>query len=817
MAIIDRERWQVLEPLLDRALDLSLDERARWLESLNTSDPDLAAEVGALLDRDALADRQGFLSRPVDVTLAGVEIGAYTLERPLGQGGMGSVWLARRTDGRFEGRAAVKLLNLSLFGDVGQERFRREGTMLARLTHPAIARLFDAGVTAGGQSYLVLEHVEGERIDVHADQHALGRKQRILLFLQVLEAVGHAHANLVVHRDLKPSNILVTADGRVKLLDFGIAKLLDEEGPGHLTPRTSDGGRAFTPEFAAPEQVRGDAISTATDVYASAVLLYVMLCRRHPTAEGCRNPVEAVRALLEVQPAPASLGDLDHVLDKALRKDPAERYHTVEAFADDLGRYLRHEPVRARAGTLAYRARKLVRRHRAAVVAVAAGMLLAAGYVAMVVRDRERVRVALAEATTSARKAEQVTDFAVGMFGAADRGHQYADSLSARELLARGVTRVHELAGQPEIEAQMLDLIGRIRTELGDYEQARPVLEQALAIRRRTLGGNHPDVATSLMNTARLLSLVDGGDSAAVPMQREALALRRRLFGNDDPRTADALYALASALHVTGDYRAARPLFDEWMTLEARQPPQLTPARAEQLSTLSSILQFSKQPARAERLARQALALDRSLYGARHDRVAIQLLRLGSAVEDQGRSNDADTLLRASVAMLRQNHPDGHPEIANALRNLGYHLGNLERWDEADSVWRECASLYRRYMGAESLGYANALAYVGYVELMRGRYGDAERTLRSVLALKAAARPSPNPVMLRARLFLGQALQKEGRLAEAEPFLIDGYAAAGTVGLPRRMHVRAARAIVDLYEAEGRLAEAAKYRTWAER
>ena len=817
MAIIDRQRWQVLEPLLDRGLELSVEERARWLESLNTSDPDLAAEVRALLSRDALADEQGFLARPIEVTMAGVEIGSYTLERPLGHGGMGSVWLARRTDGRFEGRAAVKLLNLSLIGDAGQERFRREGTMLARLTHPAIARLLDAGVTAGGQSYLVLEYVEGERIDAYADAHGLDERQRIVLFLQVLDAVEHAHANLVVHRDLKPSNILVTADGRVKLLDFGIAKLLDEDATGHHTPRSAEGMRAFTPEFAAPEQVRGEAISTATDVYASAVLLHVLLCHRHPTAEGCRNPVEAVRALLEIQPTRPGLGDLDAVLEKALRKDPAERYQTVGAFAEDLHHYLRHEVVGACAGTPPYRVQRFVRRHRASVGALTAAALLVAGYVAMVVRDRERVRLALTEATTSARKAEQVTDFAVGMFGAADHGREYADSLSARELLARGVLRAHDLAGQPEVEAQMLDLIGRIRTELGDYGQARPVLDEALAIRRRTLGSEHPDVAVSLMNAAQLRSLSDGGVASAVPLRREALALRRRMFGDDDPRTMDALYGLASDLHISGDYRAARPLFDEWLGRVSRQPTELTLVRDEQLGTLASILQISKQPLRAESLARQVLAIDRKLYGAQHDQVAIHLSRLGSILEDQGRNSEADTLLSASVAMLRRNHPDGHPQIANALRNRGYNLLNRERWAEADTVWRECAALYRRYLGEKSLGYANALAQLGYVELMRRHYAAAERTLRTVLALSAGQRAAPNPVVLRASLFLGEVIQKEGRLADAEPLLIDDYVPLAKLGLPRLMRVRAARAIVDLYEAEGRFADAEKYREWSRR
>src|SRR5690242_2801037 len=261
MSVMDRDRWRELEPLLDHALELPAEECASWLDELRTTSPALAEELALLLSGESIADRRGFLAEPLGSGLEGVELGAYTLERPLGQGGMGSVWLARRTDGRFEGRAAVKLLNLALVSPAGQARFRREGSVLARLTHPGIARLLDAGVSPSGQPYLVLEYVDGVPIDHYVREHALSLEARVRLVLAVLAAVGHAHANLIVHRDLKPSNILVTPEGTVKLLDFGIAKLLDadvREGRGALT---AESAQVMTPEFAAPEQVTGDAVT----------------------------------------------------------------------------------------------------------------------------------------------------------------------------------------------------------------------------------------------------------------------------------------------------------------------------------------------------------------------------------------------------------------------------------------------------------------------------------------------------------------------------------------------------------------------------
>ncbi|MEP7002729.1 MAG: serine/threonine-protein kinase, partial [bacterium] len=752
MTVIDRERWRRLEPLLDHALDLPIDERATWMVALRTTDPDVAAELETLLAGDAVAADDGFLSRPIEVTLAGLEIGAYTLERPLGHGGMGSVWLARRTDGRFEGHAALKLLNLSLVSPSGQERFRREGSLLARLTHPGIARLLDAGVSGSGQPYLVLEHVDGERIDVFAEQRGLSLEERVRLLLKVLDAVGHAHANLVVHRDLKPSNILVTADGSVKLLDFGIATLLASEASDTRTPSISEGGRTFTPEFAAPEQVRGDAITTATDVYALGVLLYLLVSGKHPTAEGCRTQLEAVRALLDVQPVRVGSGDLAVIIDKALRKNLDDRYPTVASFGDDLRHWLRHEPISTRPHSLSYRAGKFLRRNRAAVIGVAAGVLLTGVYISTVIVDRARVRRALTEATTSARKAEQVTDFTVGLFESSDEHRALRDSVSARELLAYGVSRARELAGQPAIEAQMLDLIGRIRTQIGAYVEARVVLDEALALRERELGEQHPDVATSLMSLAALINAIDGQDSAAVPLLERAVAIRTRLFGELDPRTTDAMYVLASTLHTSGHYRRARPLFEKWLADIQHQPPQLTPARASQLSDMGHVFEFSGQYQRAEQLSRQALALYQALYGDRDARVAKAMEQVGGILSDEGREADAGPILRQAVTLMRANFPNGHMELGNALRTLGYHLNNTKQWGEGETMWREALDVYLRVEGTDRLASTNAAANLGFVLMSQNKYAIAETTLRAALR-DGKSLPVPNPVIVRAHAY----------------------------------------------------------------
>src|SRR2546422_530998 len=405
MSKLSPDQWQALSPHLDQALEMTDDERSTWLSSLQIENPTLAYQLEILLREHRVLSEEGFLEAsalelPGGPGLAGQTLGVYTLVSQIGHGGMGTVWLAERNDGRFERRVAVKVLNIALMGKGGEERFKREGRILGRLTHPHIAELIDAGVSLAGQPFLVLEYVEGDHIDRYCDENKLDIRARVRLFLDALRAVAQAHANLIVHRDLKPSNILVRTDGQAKLLDFGIAKLLEGEGQIGESPLTLEGGRALTPEYAAPEQLKGEAVTAATDVYASGVLLYVLLTGRHPAGPGPHTPAGLVKAILDTEPprpseivaptltneeasvtnarrrdtTPDKLvrllgGELDTIVAKALKKNPQERYLSIKAFADDLQRYLRHEPISARPDAIAYRAGKFARRHRSSVIA----------------------------------------------------------------------------------------------------------------------------------------------------------------------------------------------------------------------------------------------------------------------------------------------------------------------------------------------------------------------------------------------------------------------------------------------------------------
>lgn len=486
-------RWAELEPLLNHALDLPPESLESWLQQLRRDRPSLALDIERLLEsesgpRAAWVDEDPAAVLPnLPSGLVGQVIGNYTIEAPIGRGGMGSVWLASRSDGRYVGKVALKLLNLALMGRAGEERFHQEGNLLARLTHPNIARLLDAGVTAAGQPFLVLEYVEGVQIDQYADRHGLDATGRIRLVMAVAEAVAAAHASLIVHRDLKPSNVLVTPDGSVKLLDFGIGKLLQEGRPSDTT--FTDGG-AMTPEYAAPELVKGERVSTATDVYSLAVLLYQLLSGRHPTNEGVQGLNEQLRAIVDVEPKPLSAvtgrrrdlrGDLDLILARALKKSPAERYQTVAEFAADLERYLSFHPIAARPDTVGYRTRRFIRRHRGGLLAAT---IVIAALAASTVISLRQLRVAERQrdlARQAASRADASSHFETLLFRVMDGDSNRA--FTYNELFTRAREAIgNEFRDDPSAQLQLLAQFGQNYMRRGDFKPAEEVFQRALVI-----------------------------------------------------------------------------------------------------------------------------------------------------------------------------------------------------------------------------------------------------------------------------------------------------------------------------------------------
>jgi serine/threonine protein kinase len=546
MARLSPERWQEISPYLDQVLSLPEGERTAWLESFRVEKPGLVDLLQQLLEEHRAAAQEKFLESPAiyggnQPIFPGTAIGEYALIAPIGQGGMGSVWLAERKDGRFERQVAVKFLHFSAAATGGAGRFKREGRILGQLAHPHIAELIDAGVTANGEPYLVLEYIDGEDIDQYCDKHRLDVDSRLKLFLDVLSAVGHAHSNLIVHRDIKPSNVLVRNDGQVKLLDFGIAKLLaGDAGAGNATLLTGEGGGALTPQFAAPEQVTDGPITTATDVYALGVLLYLLLTGQHPAGPGAHSSAGLIKAIVVTEPSRASdtvfsaagpviaekrgttpeklrrqlRGDLDTILRKAQKKAPEERYGSMVAFADDLQRYLKREPISARPDSFTYRASKFIRRNKLGVALTALAVIASLAAIIAVQREARRAEYRFQQVRKLAHSV---------LFDLNPQIENLAGATPARELLVK----------------TSLEYLDTLATESSND----PGLQLELATAYEQIG--------DVQGNSRYSNL--GHPEAAVESYRKAVAIARML-----PNSPQALEVIAGAYTKIGTVQATQ-------------------------------------------------------------------------------------------------------------------------------------------------------------------------------------------------------------------------------------------------------------------
>ena len=786
---IETERWRVLSPLLDEALDLPAAERAVWLAQLAVRDPQLGRDIGALLAAGDEADAERFLDGPAvavpPATLAGQVLGAYTLEAPLGQGGMGSVWLARRSDGRFEGKVAIKFLNAALVGRAGEERFRREGSILARLAHPNIARLIDAGVSSAGQLYLVLELVEGERIDRYCDERKLDVAARLRLFLDVLAAVEHAHASLVVHRDLKPPNVLVTRDATVKLLDFGIAKLLADAGSdAEATELTREAGRALTPEYAAPEQLLGEPVTTATDVYALGVLLYVLLGGQHPAGARTRSSAELVKAVVD-DPAPrlseavssaarldpqtlhsnatsrASTperlshllrGDLDNIVGKALKKQPGERYASATAFADDIRRYLDHQPISARADSLSYRAAKFVRRNRlpvalasAAIVALLAGL---AGTLTQADRATRQAKLAEGEsarADSEARLATQQRDFALRELSRAEAVNDFnvfllADAapsgkpFTAGELLSRAETIAERQHSDLDRVDTLITIGAQYRT-LDQVNDALRVLNRAYELSR-----GMPDRITRSRAACSLAlaSMAAGDHDRAEALVREGLdaltdepqyvsdrinclldgSMIARTFSQPD----DSLERARSAQSLLPQLRYASPTTDLRVAMELADSYRATG------DLPAAIAAFERVDAQMTRLGREN-TLEASIVDN----------NWAMALNFTGQMLQAEKLFRRSMQIESADGSDRNVSPM-VLTNLARVLIELDRVDEAQ---RYADRSYERGLAeGDQPVIRDSMLLRARIHARRGESAEALKMLDEVEARYRKTRPA---------------------------------------------------------------------------
>jgi serine/threonine protein kinase/tetratricopeptide (TPR) repeat protein len=809
--------WARLQALFDVAVGLEPAERVDYLSRECGDDTELRQRIDALMaaSEDAGERIDGIVGQAAreltSSVAAGQRVGPWELIEEIGRGGMGAVFLARRVDGEYEARAAVKLIG-GIRTSEHLRRFRAERQILAGLDHPNIARLLD-GASTQGVPWVAMELVEGvplgdgarpgvsaEPITRYCDARGYDLERRLRLFRQVLSAVQHAHQKAIVHRDLKPSNVLVTeADGEPlpKVIDFGIAKIIasGEDAPGQTTHRALLG----TLEYMSPEQAIGshDSVDTRSDIYSLGVLLYELTTGTLPIpVETLRaaSPAELERLLRNTEPPapsrrvgagagddadrragarstqPAQLartlrGDLDNIVGMALRHDPAQRYASVAQFADDIDRYLAGYPVSAHPSTWWYRTRLFARRHRAEVIAAGIALVILIGSTALftirLAAERDR---ALLEATKSA----EIAGFLQQIFEVPDPGSSSGSDITARQLLDDGAERIASgLAGQPAVRASLLGVIGRTYRGLGLYDDAVGRLEESLTL-RRSLGGEDDAETATLLHSLGYARL-DAGDAAAgEEALRAALALRVRLLGAEHTETASTGTMLALALRARGQYEEAESFARNAVRVHRRTLSAQDPELAISLHNLAYVLRSRRQHEESESLGREALAIRRRILDSSHPDLLSTMANLAIVLEARGTYAEAEALLRDALERRQSRLGDEHPATLVAHNNLAYMLWRTGQYARAEETFRDVLALGRRAFGGDHTTVAIMLNNLGVALRRAGALTDAEAAHRESLAMNRSLLGEEHPRVAADMDNLGRVLLAAGDAVGAE-------------------------------------------------
>lgn len=829
---------QRVETIFHAVLERSSEERDRFLDQACAGDVRLRARVSRLLQcfdlRGALLDAPppGMLEDNPSVeedAQPGRRIGPYELVRNLASGGMGTVWLARRADEQFEKQVALKLIKRGMDTDALLARFRTERQVLASLDHPNIARLLDGGVTDEGLPYLVMEYVDGVPIDRYCDQHRLTVPQRLQLFRTLSSAVQFAHQNLVVHRDLKPNNILVTSDGTPKLLDFGIAKVLHADGDLGFS-ETAPELRIMTPRYASPEQVRGERVSTATDVYSLGVVLYELLTGHEPYEISTRSRAEYERAICEQEPPrpstavarvvtvgnssthPSTLtpesvgaarcdhprrlrrrlaGDLDMILLKALRKEPQRRYASVEQLSEDIRLHLSGLPIQARPDSWSYRARKLIARNKALVTAggvAAAALIASAGMSIAFGRSEARQRVAAEESLRRAEEAEQwakserdtagaerdkavaIKDFLIQAMQAQDPTESGRQDILVSEAMRQAVDKLNrgELSEQPETVAALLDAAARILDHAGNSAEAERLASRALESRRLMRAGDNVDVAASLATVG--LCLISLGRSAeALPLLESRLEMCQRLNPEDQTLIASGLTDLGYCLDSCGRAGEALDRYEKALGIYRKLHEQDHADVAAALNNVANALLASGRTADALPNYEAAGEMLRRLHGGDHPHVARNLSSTAQCLQTLGRSGEALPKFEEALKMYQRLYRGDHPSVGKCLTSLASCLKSLGRAADALPKYEAALAMLERLYPGDHPDVATCRNNVGACRSALGRRDEALQDYQAALEMRQRIFKGDHPDVALSLNNVAFCIQALGRYAEAIP------------------------------------------------
>ena len=825
--------WQRVQDLVEAASALVPEDRTGFLAREAGDDPALRAQVESMLAAwetsglfEDVIGSAAVRAAAIELLEPGDRVGSWRILSLIGHGGMGSVFRAERADNQFRQRAAIKIVRVGMGSpDELLLRFRAERQILASITHPNIARLLDGGFTDSGLPYLVMEYVEGEPLDRYLARINPSLPARLALVQQICAAVQHAHQNLVVHRDLKPSNILITPEGVAKLLDFGIAKLLGDTVPEEAV-QTRLTGRLMTPEYASPEQIRGEPITTATDIYSLGVVLYEVLTGTRPFRLNHLSPAEMERCIVETQPRPPSAvfarpgssrifrlpstrtTDLDRIVLKSMHKLPARRYSSVSGLSADLQRFLDGFPVVARPDSFAYRSRLFIGRHRLAVTA--ATLFLLTVFVLTV-----SAIVLAARARREAASADSVSTFLTNLFQQARPDSTHGQSTSARDLLDQGAARLQSTpVKDPLVRARLLSTLGRVYFDLGDmapatallqqaetlYRQhsgetslsfaqtvadlgtleidrsnstaAQAHLQQALAIYRRLKGPESPEVAETLDSLGEVATTQSRFDDAESLLQ-ESIRIHTRSLGPDAPPTLVDKHNLASVYSHLGDYQRELPLLVDVLAADRRLHGDLQEITTSDLGNLAWLEDRLGHFARAEALSYEDIALKSKLFGAGNPRLAMQLLVLGDVFRQTGRLVEARKTLRESLAMMHQFEGAASLHAAWDLDELGLVDLAEHHLPEARTNLLEALRIREGQSPPPLQEVSLSYDHLGELELAEANPVAAEQHLRHALSLEHTVFPHGNDSIAATETHLGEALATEHRTTEACALLED--------------------------------------------
>ena len=823
---MSRDRQQRADGIFDELADSTPAQQRQRLDEIAAHDPELAAEVRALLDADARSHpilnhdtatlSRELLDAPEGAVIPG-RIGRYVLEEFLGEGGMSWVYLARRED--LGDRVALKFLH-DLWSSPGdRRRFAREQATLAALNHRFIARLYDAGV-ADGKPWFAMEYVNGTSIVAHCEARALGLRERLRLFRNACEAVSYAHRKLTVHLDLKPSNVWVTGDGEVKLLDFGIAQHLAQDG--RAVDATAIPRRLLSLNYAAPEQIAGEPLDVQADVYALGALLYRLLTGSVPVDRHDTSAAELAAALQQevgrpslrarangrtgVAASRSEWRDLDALCGQALNRDKTLRYQTVADLAADVDRFLAHEPLAAsRDRRHYYRARKFLWRHRRAAAAVASVALTIS---TLVVFFNVRLIAARDEALSSEARLRRIHRLMLGLFEGDDAAAGPAAGLRVADLLDRGVRDAESLRSDPELQAELHYTLGGLYHKLGHLDRAEPLLRAALRTEEQLHGAGAARTVRPRLALA-ILRLDQSEIADARALVEEAGRVVRIAHPEESFEVATVDAALGKVLVTDGDYKEGLPRLERAVRVLSNSPPSVELSEA--LGDLANGLYYEGRVSESEAVNRRALALDQQVFGERHPNVAVDLFNLGNIELDRANYAAGESLFRRALTLAEGWYGAGHPKVAGNVLMLGRALVYQGRLAEAAPLYDRAREMYRTVYGEQSVRYASVLSLMGDLARDRRQFADAQRLFEEAGAIFSAVAGADHEFALHQLSNLGSLALARGRYAEAEDFLRRALAGLTAAVPGQRYTAIAAARLAEALAARGELVEAASH------